>query len=71
MKSDVTVNKEIRRRKRGKSQVIVAKKITNEKDRREQVSYLDVLTKLKEMQICDGTQMISYHTAGEQRGNSV
>ena len=65
------VNEETRRRKEGKSQVIVAKKITNKKDRREQVSYLDILTKLKEMQIHDGMQMISYHTSGEQQGNSV
>ena len=71
MKSDVTVNSENRRMKEGKSRVIVAKKIMNEKYRREQVSYLDILTKVKEMQIRDRMDTISYHTSGEQRGNGV
>ena len=51
--------------------MIVAKKIMNEKDRSEQVSYLDVLTKVKEMQIHDRMDTISYHTSGEQWGNGV
>ena len=51
--------------------MIVAKKIMNEKYRRERVSYLDILTKVKEMQIRDRTDMIYYHTSGEQWGNGV
>ena len=65
------VNSENRRMKEGKSRVIVAKKITNEKYRRERVSYLDVLTKVKEMQIRDRMDTISYHTSGKQWGNGV
>ena len=66
-----TVNSENRRMKEGKSRVIVAKKIMNQKDRRQRVSYMDVLTKVKGIQIRHRTDMISYHTSCEQWGNGV
>ena len=51
--------------------MFVAKKIMNEKDRKEQVRNLEVWKKGIEMQICDRMDMISYHTSGEQWGNGV
>ena len=65
------VNAENRRMKEGKSRVIVAKKIMNQKDRRKRVSYMDILTKVKGIQISHRTDMISYHTSREQWGNGV
>ena len=57
--------------KEGNSRVIVAKKIMNQKDRRQRVSYMDVLTKVKGIQIRHRMDMISYHTSREQWGNGV
>ena len=65
------VNAENRRMKEGKSRVIVAKKIMNQKDRRQRVSYMDVLTKVKGIQISHRMDTISYHTSCEQWGNGV
>ena len=65
------VNSENRRTKEGKSQVIVAKKIMNQKDRRKRVSYMDILTKVKGIQISHRTDTISYHNSREQWGNGV
>ena len=66
-----TVNPENRRMKEGKSRVIVAKKIMNQKDRRKRVSYMDILTKVKGIQISHRMDMISYHNSREQWGNGV
>ena len=66
-----TVNSENRRTKEGNSRVIVAKKIMNQKDRRQWVSYMDILTKVKEIQIRHRMDTISYHTSREQQGSGV